>query len=85
MIPFNINAHYLDPIVGSTHKGETRATRIKEFHVFNETAVLGLREGSWLEVNDTTVILRGKLTARLFLQNKQPIELEEGEFVNVFE
>ena len=78
VIPFNINAHYLDPIKGSTHMGETRETRIKEFHVFNETPVLGLREGSWLEVIDHTIRLKGDYTARLFLQNQKPIELESG-------
>ena len=77
-IPFNINAHYLDPIEGSTHMGETRETRIKEFHIFNETPVLGLREGSWLEVTDKTITLKGIHTARLFLQNQKPIELESG-------
>lgn len=77
-IPFNINAHYLDPIVGSTHKGETRETRIKEFHIFNDINVLGLREGSWLEVKGDEIILKGDLTARLFQQNKKPIELESG-------
>ncbi len=77
-IPFNINAHYLDPIQGSTHMGETRETRIKEFHIFNQTPVLGLREGSWLEVSDNTVILKGTHAARLFLQNKKPSELESG-------
>lgn len=82
-IPFNINAHYLDPIEGSTHMGETRETRIKEFHVFNKTSVLGLREGSWLEVSNNEVILRGALTARLFEQNKKPIELESGVVVTV--
>jgi dipeptidase E len=80
-IPFNINAHYLDPIVGSTHMGETRETRIKEFHIFNETPVLGLREGSWLEVIGLTITLKGAPKARLFLKNKEPIELASGEEV----
>ena len=75
-LSFNINAHYLDPINGSTHMGETRETRIKEFHVFNDTPVLGLREGSWLEVIDDTITLKGSHTARLFLQNQIPIELK---------
>lgn len=77
-IPFNINAHYLDPIKGSTHKGETRETRIKEFHVFNDIPVLGLREGSWLEVFGDEVILKGDLTARLFQKDKKAVELEIG-------
>ena len=78
-ISFNINAHYLDPIEGNTHMGETRETRIKEFHVCNETAVLGLREGSWLEVIDQTITLKGNYTARLFKKNKKPVELGIGE------
>lgn len=75
LIPFNINAHYLDPDQNSKHMGETRATRIKEFHMFNTTPVLGLREGSWLEVTNNQIKLRGKLTARLFRKNKLAKEL----------
>ncbi|CAL2078733.1 Peptidase E [Tenacibaculum sp. 190524A02b] len=78
VIPFNINAHYLDPDPSSTHMGETRETRIKEYHIFNETAVLGLREGSWLEVKGEQIVIRGELTARLFQKDKTPSELEVG-------
>ncbi|RCS26771.1 dipeptidase PepE [Polaribacter sp. WD7] len=75
-IPFNINAHYFDSLEGSKHMGETRETRIKEFHIFNDTPVLGLREGSWLAVNGDTIKLKGKHTARLFQKDKIPVELE---------
>lgn len=83
VLPFNINAHYLDPIENSSHMGETRETRIKEFHIFNKTAVLGLREGSWLAVQDDKITLQGNLSARLFQQNKPPVELESGSEVVV--
>lgn len=75
MIPFNINAHYLDPDPSSTHMGETRETRIKEFHVYNEISVIGLREGSWLEVVGNTITLKGDLTARWFQKDEIPVEL----------
>lgn len=78
IIPFNLNPHYLDPDSNSTHMGETRETRIKEFHQFNTLPVLGLREGSWLEVRNETITLKGNLKARLFRQNQQPEELESG-------
>jgi len=76
LIPFNLNPHYLDPDLQSKHMGETRETRIKEFHAFNAIPVLGLREGSWLEVKGEKITLKGSLTARLFKQNQTPIELE---------
>jgi len=78
LIPFNLNPHYLDADLQSKHMGETRETRIKEFHQFNNIPVLGLREGSWLEVKGDAVILKGDLNARLFLQNQEPKELETG-------
>lgn len=74
-IPFNLNPHYLDADLQSKHMGETRETRIKEFHAFNSTPVLGLREGSWLYVKGEQIILKGTLTARWFQQDEIPIEI----------
>jgi dipeptidase E len=82
LIPFNLNPHYLDPEITSTHMGETRETRIKEFHAYNSVPVLGLREGSWLDVKRDTITLKGNLTARLFRQNQIPEELESGTDLN---
>ena len=76
LIPFNINPHYLDPEPGSTHMGETRETRIIEFHEFNSQPVIGLREGSYLEIKGSKIVLMGPLKARVFEKNRQPYELE---------
>lgn len=81
-VPFNINPHYLDPEPGSTHMGETRETRIGEFHKFNTIPVVGLREGSWIEVRGKTNTLRGTLSARIFEAGKKPYELETGSTLN---
>ncbi len=66
VVPFNINPHYLDPDPGSKHMGETRETRIKEFLVFNNRKVVGLREGSHLWIEGGNVELRGTLPTRIF-------------------
>lgn len=76
LVPFNINPHYLDPDKNSTHKGETRETRIREFHKLNPQPVIGLRECSWLELSDNKITLKGKLSARIFKADKVPFEIE---------
>ncbi|EDP71531.1 peptidase E [Flavobacteriales bacterium ALC-1] len=76
LVPFNINPHYLDPIAGSTHMGETRETRIKEFHAYNTQPVIGLREGSWINVKNNTLTLKGILEARIFEHGKAPYEID---------
>jgi len=78
IMPFNINPHYLDPIEGNTHMGETRETRIKEYHAHNAVPVIGLREGSWLEVQNKEIRLSGTLSARVFEKHKTPYEIESG-------
>ena len=77
-LPFNINPHYLDPISGSTHMGETREQRIQEFHHQHAQPVLGLREGSWLRVEGGEIVLKGPHSARLFRKNRDPEEWPSG-------
>ncbi|WP_447640923.1 MULTISPECIES: dipeptidase PepE [Chitinophagaceae] len=75
LVPFNINPHYLDPNPELKHNGETRETRILEFLTQNDIPVVGLREGSWLQVDGSNIVLKGELSARVFEKNKAPYEL----------
>jgi dipeptidase E len=77
-VPFNINPHYLDPDPKSKHMGETRETRIQEFHKFNTQPVIGIREGSWIDVKGAAITLRGPLNARVFEHHKTPYEIHTG-------
>jgi dipeptidase E len=78
LVPFQINPHYLDPDPGSTHMGETRETRIREFHEENATPVVGLREGAMLRVEDGGVWLKGVAGARVFRRGQDPVEAQPG-------
>lgn len=82
LIPYNINAHYLDPDPKSQHKGETRETRIKEFHKYNGETVIGLRESSYLRVIGDKIQLKGPLSARVFEKDKEPYEVESDYLFN---
>ncbi len=81
-VPFNINPHYLDPDPTSKHMGETRETRIQEFHNFNTQPVVGLREGSYLHVFNYNIILKGEHSARIFEYNKAPYEIDPNSTLN---
>lgn len=95
-VPFNINAHYIDPEEDALQKGDTkegmfikkhllkgRKTKIKEFHFYNDIPVLGIREGSWLSVEGAKIILEGDLKATLFQKNSSPIDLKSGEEISI--
>lgn len=83
VIPFNINAHYIEPDPKTTHMGETRATRIKEFHTQNNIPVVGLPEGSWLRVSGDTITLKGNCSARIFKKGKATYLLETGSILKL--
>jgi dipeptidase E len=81
LIDFQINPHYLDPDPPSTHHGETREERIREFHEENETTVVGLREGSVIRVEDDVTTLLGEKTARVFRRGQEPEEVQPGVWI----
>jgi dipeptidase E len=78
LVPFNLNPHYLDPDPNSTHNGETRETRIKEFHTQQSIPVAGLREGNWIRVQGNRITTEGPHTTRIFEQGKAPYEVAPG-------
>ena len=78
LVSFQINPHYLDPAPGSTHMGETRETRIREFHEENTAPVVGLREGAMLRIEGSSIELRGQAGARIFRRGQEPLEVAPG-------
>ncbi len=82
VVPFNMNPHYTDPDPDSKHMGETRETRIKEFLVFNDVPVAGLREGSYFIVSGNNMRLGGNHSVRIFERSKEPYEINPGSDVS---
>ncbi|MCA8954884.1 MAG: dipeptidase PepE [Planctomycetes bacterium] len=78
LIPLQINAHYLDPDPGSTHMGETREVRIREYHETNETPVVGLREGAMLRGEGQRITMSGRNGGVLFERGKPLRPLAPG-------
>lgn len=78
-VPFQINAHYTDQHPAG-FQGETRAERIAEFLVANPAMrVVGLAEGTMLQVERGHVALYGDVAARLFESGRAPRDLAPGE------
>ena len=78
LVSFQINAHYLDPDPASTHMGETREERLRQFHEENTTPVVGLREGTMLWIEGDSVRLLGVAPARIFRRGQDPVEVPPG-------
>ena len=78
VLNFNINPHYIDKVDGIEHMGESRETRINEFHKFNDQFVIGLREGSYLQVQGSDIYLKGLKHAIIFKKENEKFEIENG-------
>ncbi|WP_166344821.1 dipeptidase PepE [Phytoactinopolyspora limicola] len=79
LVPFQINPHYVDPVPGDTHMGETREGRLIEFLEENDVPVVALREGTWLRRGGGTLTLAGgESGGRLFERGVNPAEIASG-------
>ena len=83
LLNFQLNCHYLDADPTSTFKGETREQRLLEFHEENPTPVLGLREGTMLQVEDGAMTLLGIKNARLIRRGVEAVEIPPGSRVEI--
>ena len=90
IVPFQINPHYHpggiwwkeEEMEGfNQHFGETRLRRIDEFHQHNETAVIGLYEGSFLRCNEEGIELLGN-KAVIVRKNKENKTILENQKLN---
>jgi dipeptidase E len=74
LIPFQINPHYTEERVAN-HSGETRAERLLEFIEANpDMTVVGLREGSALQIEGSEITLLGDKGALVFRKGWEPAE-----------
>ena len=78
ILPFNINPHFYEKNNDSKHMGESRETRIQEFLIYNKQPVVGLKEGSFLKINQENIILEGKESAIIFERNQKPYSINNG-------
>jgi dipeptidase E len=81
LVPFQINPHYIDADPGSTHMGETREQRLREYLEENTVPVVAIREPAMLRVVGDVVTLKGTKGARIFRRGVEPYELETGSVV----
>jgi dipeptidase E len=79
LVSFQINPHYLDANPAG-HAGETRETRINEFIELNpDVWVVGLREGTMLQIENKSIQYIGEKTVRIFRKGENPIELNQND------
>ncbi|MBN1949687.1 MAG: dipeptidase PepE [Bacteroidales bacterium] len=81
-LPFQINPHYTD-FVQQGHAGETRDMRLREYILANPgTYVVGLREGSLLQVEGNQLMLKGNKPCKIFRHMQDAFEISPGGDLN---
>jgi len=83
LVPFQISAHYTEARLPG-HAGESRAERLAEFVAANPgVAVVGLAEGSALQVEDEELKLIGREQAVVFGLDAEPRPVNAAELAGL--
>ena len=79
LVPFNINPHYKDSDPAMAPGSETREDRIREYHVRNKNAVVGIEEETMVRWDDGAATVLGQRRVKLFRVGQAPQWLAAGE------
>lgn len=83
IVPFQLNPHYTD-YQPPGHHGETRQMRIEEFMVLNpNTPVVGIQEGTALQLSGDSLTLVGDKPGYLFLNGEKTTILPQQDLANL--
>jgi dipeptidase E len=79
LVPFNINPHYKDRDPAMAPHSETREDRIREYHVRNKNAVVGIEEQTMVRVVDGAATVLGQGRVKLFRVGTRPEWFADGQ------
>jgi dipeptidase E len=78
LVSFQINPHYTDGVIPN-HNGETREARLREFLALNpDVVVVGLKEGTMLQIENGQVKLQGTKTVKVFKHEQPTLEFDKN-------
>jgi len=83
LIPFQVNPHYPDASTDDGQMRQARDRRLGEFLEENDVPVIGLCEGSWLQVSGTRAALGGTACGRIFSRGCTPRDVQPGDDLTV--
>jgi dipeptidase E len=79
LVPFNINPHFKDSDPAMAPGSETREDRIREYHVRNKNAVVGIEEETMVRVDDGVATVLGQRRVKLFRVGREPQWFSTGD------
>lgn len=84
LVPFQINPHYVSAGGVAQPMEENREARLREYLEENQTPVVALRDGAWIEVSGDGIVLAGS-SAVLFRRDHAPLDLSPGAHLDAAE